>query len=65
MMGGGSIDRAEIFIEDFIDSRIDLAPVIKGQLLYHKGEGNIKRQVLKYFVLRPQYGDILSASDKD
>jgi hypothetical protein len=41
-MLNGMLDRAEIFIDDFIDSRIDLAPVIKGYLLSHKGEGNLK-----------------------
>lgn len=41
--GGSPIDEAETFIEDFTRSRIDIVPIVKGSLLFHKGEKSIKK----------------------
>ena len=63
--GQGALEQAETYIEEFIQSQIDLVPTVHGPLLYHKGEKALAKQKLHYFILRPLQGDILCIQKKE
>lgn len=38
VQAGRALDQAETFIDDFIQSHVDLVPNVSGKLLYFRGE---------------------------
>lgn len=61
----GVLEEAEAYIEDFTESRVDLVPNVEGTILYHKGDGNIKRQRHMVLAIRPSSFEVLIATCKE
>ena len=60
---GSSLDKAQMFIEDFQKSKFEIQPSTKGHLF---AQGNLqKKQLLRFFNLLPNLGIIVKFDSQD